>query len=126
MTIIKKILLLIFWSPVFLACNREKDRPAAFSATGFWEENSAFGSIGILNRPDGTSRLYLMDQSDTSAAMRKYDGVYSVHGDTYRFQTLANREGIDICLETSRNASGKMTGVLSTQSYRQLAAIAPF
>ena len=126
MTIFKKYIHLLLWWPLLLSCNREKNQPPSFSATGFWEENSLFGSIGILNRPDGTSRLYLMDQSDTAKAMRKYDGVYAVHGNTYRFQTLANREGIDICLETSRNPSGKMSGVLSTQSYRQLAAIAPF
>jgi hypothetical protein len=126
MTFHQKLSLLVLWAPLLLSCHREKDQPPAFSATGFWEENSLFGSIGILNRPDGTSRLYLMDQSDTTAAMRKYDGVYSVHGNTYRFQTLANREGIDINLETSRNAAGNMTGVLSTQSYRQLASIAPF
>ena len=126
MTIVKKFIFLLFCSPLLLACNRERNQPPAFSATGFWEENSLFGSIGILNRPDGTSRLYLMNQSDTSTAMRKYDGVYSVHGNSYRFQTLDNREGIDICLETSRNASGKMTGMLSTQSYKQLASITPF
>ena len=126
MSIFNKLIPLMLWAPLLFACNRQKNQPPAFSATGFWEEYSLFGSIGILNRPDGTSRLYLMDRSDTSAAMRKYDGVYSVHGNTYRFQTLANREGIDICLETSRNASGKMAGVLSTQSYRQLASIAPF
>ena len=108
------------------SCNRAKNEAPAFSATGFWKENSIFGSIGILNRPDGTSRLYLMDKADTASALRKYDGVYTVHGDTYHFRTMANREGIDISLETSRNPSGYMTGMLSTRSYKQLAASTPF
>jgi len=112
--------------PLLFSCSREKNEAPAFSATGFWKENSLFGSIGILNRPDGTSRLYLMDKLDTASAIRKYDGVYSVHGNTYRFRTMANREGIDISLETSRNPSGNMTGMLSTQSFRQLVANTSF
>ena len=123
---IKNVILLTLWSPLLLCCNSGKNQPPAFSATGFWEENSLFGSVGILNRADGTGRLYMMNESDTAKALHKYDGVYAVHGNTYRFQTLANREGIDICLESSRDASGKMSGVLSTQSYKQLAAITPF
>jgi hypothetical protein len=126
MKTIRNILFICLCSSFIFSCSREKNESPAFSATGFWKENSIFGSVGILNRPDGTSRLYLMDKSDTATALRKYDGVYTVHGETYHFRTMANREGIDISLETSRNPSGYMTGMLSTRSYKQLAASIPF
>ncbi len=126
MSYIKKILFIFLIWPVLFSCNRGKNEAPAFSATGFWTENSLFGSIGVLNRPDGTSRLYLMNNSDTASALRKYDGVYTVHGNTYHFKTMANREGMDISLETSRNPSGNMSGMLSTQSFRQLAANTTF
>jgi hypothetical protein len=117
--------LLLVWL-LILICSCERGETPRFTAAGFWKENTALGAIGLLNRPDGTSRLYILDNKDTAEARHKYDGRYSVHGDKFTFQTDSNPEGIEICLETTHTESGIMAGMLVTKSFSQLAEFTSF
>jgi len=96
-----------------VSCKKEKDiAPASFSATGYWVGNfGIFDVIGILNRPDGTSRLYsLTGNLDTTRAGIKFDGTYTVRGDVFSSNYFS--EGGQIHLETSHTTFNSMTGVL--------------
>jgi hypothetical protein len=67
--------------------------------------------MGILNRPDGTSRFYnLTGNLDTTVAVIKYDGTYTVKDDV--FISDYNNSGGHFHIETSRTTSNSMTGVL--------------
>jgi hypothetical protein len=114
---IKIPVLLIFSLFFFLSCKQSATIQPLFSATGYWRDQSTLESVGILNRPDGTSRLYILTNNDTAFAMHTYDGTYSVHGNTFRFQSFNCGDGAVIYMETKRNLSGSMSGFMVTRLY---------
>jgi len=107
-----KVLSIVMLSLLFLfSCKKDKDTAPPFSATGYWRgyivPNQLFG---ILNRADGSSRVYVLTGiGDTAAANTRHDGHYTVSGDFFRFE----HSGSDgyVYLETSRTTSYSMTGV---------------
>src|SRR5436190_24285063 len=86
---------------LFFSCKNNRDTAPSFFATGYWRGHLSMGSnIGIINRPDGTSRLYLSTNFDTTTALHKYDGTYTIRKDTFRFQPYSDTDGTDFYMET--------------------------
>jgi hypothetical protein len=95
-----------------ISCKKEKEIAPTFSATGYWVGNfGVFEVMGVLNRPDGTSRFYsLTGNLDTTRVVTRYDGTYKVKGDIFTSDYFSG-DG-QLHLETSRTTSNSMTGVL--------------
>jgi hypothetical protein len=111
----KKISATLIIIPVLIlliSCKKDRDIAPAFSAMGFWVGNfGVFEVMGVLNRPDGTSRFYsLTGNLDTTRAVTKYDGTYKVKGDIFTSDYFSGDGRLH--LETSRTTSNSMTGVL--------------
>ena len=111
-----------------IACKKEKETP--FSAVGLWKGNMFAYSCKLLNRPDGTARLYLlMPDYDTSKAQNKYDGVYTASN--YAYTAVYFSETDTITFETRTVLPQSISGianifsqsstglVLSTELYKE-------
>src|SRR5262249_47096389 len=88
----------------------------SFSAVGYWTGTTSPINIGILNRENGTSRLYLLATADTTSAAFKYDGVYTVNGGDFSFRSYSNEDGSDLLMKTVYGRKGSMSGVLKIRS----------
>jgi hypothetical protein len=104
---------------IFASCNKERvTQQPSFVATGFWRGNfpiDVHTIFGIVNRPDGTSRYFLMgDQLDTTQALLKYDGTYRVDGNffhaDYHFDSTGFRD--TLIMETLTTSPTAMTGII--------------
>ena len=90
MKTIKNFLIVTAMIVFFISCQKEKVAPpAAFSAVGFWSGSFAGGPlvIDILNRPNGTARVYLRVTTDTASSANKLDGTFTVTSDNYEAHT---------------------------------------
>lgn len=86
---------------------------SVFSAEGYWAGKFGFfEDMGVLNRPDGTSRFYALSTGnpDTAMAPLKFDGSYTVRGNVFHADYTDTRNTIH--LETSQTTSNSMSGVL--------------
>jgi hypothetical protein len=79
---------------VLLSCKKENDQKV--SATGYWDGNIYITHATVLNRPDGTCRIYHDIQlEDTAGVDAKYEGTYEVQGNSYRAEFYANGELVE-------------------------------
>ena len=99
---------------------KEYEDATQFTATGYWKGSSnASAGINILNRADGTSRVYfLAGNLDTATAVKKLDGRYTVNNDVFRSH-YADSAAIDfIDVQTSHTASNSMDGIFFLNTSR--------
>lgn len=116
----RKISAFLILIPVLLlliSCKKEPGAGAAFSANGYWVGQLSSGSVmGIMNYPDGASRLYISGGSlDTLNADVTYTGTYTVDGDFfYAEHKLDSMPGFSsrVFVESTNTTPGCMTGVL--------------
>ena len=102
---------------LFLSC--KKDTPS-FSAAGFWKGNLFYYTSALLNRPDGTARMYAKipgpGGTDTASAEFKYDGTFTVSGNIYR--AVISPGGPDsLILETTSVSARKISGRAFNDDY---------
>lgn len=67
------------------ACKKEND-PPPFSPVGYWKGNLYLYNIAVLNRPDGTTRLYMgVSGQDTSLTIiGKYESEYTMDRNIFK------------------------------------------
>lgn len=116
MKTIKNLIALSMLLITFTSCKKEEDGIPSFSAVGYWTGTTSPISIGILNRENGTSRLYVLTDADTTTAAFKCDGIYKVNGDDFSFQSYPNDDGADFLMKTVHGRSGSMSGVLKIRN----------
>ena len=114
--VMKKITIVMFVLLPFFSCKKNMNTAPSFSAEGYWTGHSSPINIGILNRRNGTSRLYLLSDSDTASVSSKYDGTYSVHGNIFCFKSDADIDSVNLYMKTTYNSSGSMSGILTIRS----------
>jgi hypothetical protein len=110
---IKNFLIVVPVLVFFISCQKEKVAPpSAFSAVGFWSGSFAGGPlvIDILNRPDGTARIYLRVTTDTALAANRFDGTFTVTGDDYRAQ--AHDSNLIMKVQTLHTTTTSMEGIV--------------
>jgi hypothetical protein len=95
---------------LLLSC--KKDTPS-FSATGYWKGNLFYYTSALLNRPDGTTRMYAKipgpGSTDTASAEFKYDGTFTVSENVYR--AVIFQGGPDsLILESTSTSAKTMSG----------------
>jgi len=98
---------------LIISCKKDNDTASVLSPEGYWTGNFGFfESMGILNRPDGTSRFYQLSTGnpDTARAPLKLDGTYTVWGNVFHADYSDTRNTVH--LETSHTTSNSMSGVL--------------
>jgi hypothetical protein len=98
---------------LLISCQKEKvTPPSVFSAVGFWSGAFASGPliIDILNRPDGTTRIYLRVTTDTALAANRFDGAFTVTGDDYRAQ--AHDSNLIMKVQTLHTTTTSMEGIV--------------
>jgi hypothetical protein len=116
------IFIALIASITLFSCNKNNDREPipGFSAEGFWRGSLSSGTgIAVLNRDNGTSRLYILTtSSDTATAFVKHDGEYgSNHGTQGYFHSeYLTHDGASIdhfIVETTRASGSSMLGVVT-------------
>jgi hypothetical protein len=95
------------------ACKKENDTPA-FKPQGFWRGNAYLYHAAILNRPNGTSRLYfVIPGTDTSKAQTKLEGTHSMNQG--KFLAVFNDVSDTLLFESTTTSPTLLSGlILST------------
>jgi hypothetical protein len=97
------------------ACKKSAPVSApVFKAVGYWEGNATgTGLFALLNKQDGSGRFYLfIGQSLDTADQIKFDGSYSVIGDTYYANFLDTTGTLLLNLQTEQTSLNAMSGIL--------------
>src|SRR5678816_1485978 len=68
------------------ACKKETVSAGNFSPFGYWKGYWYAYNTAILNRVNGTSRVYILipNGDDTASAVYKIEGKFSVNGSVFR------------------------------------------
>src|SRR5688500_9094488 len=115
----KKIFITTTLFSLILLLSCKKDTPS-FSAVGFWKGNLFYYVSALVNREDGTTRMYAKipgeEGTDTAAAEFKYDGTFTVIGNVYR-AVIAPAGSDSIVLETTSASPGHTSGRASNPIY---------
>jgi len=102
------------------SCSKNSNPGSVFSAPGYWTGSFFSGAtLAILNRADGTGRIYLLTtgSTDTSAQFVKLDGSYNVQGDIYSANFIDTSGSIYVNMESSRTTPNSIEGVFSLNNY---------
>ena len=92
------------------ACKKEHQEPlASFKPDGFWRGNAAHHHMGILNRPDGTSRFYYRIYGLDTAGATIGNGRYSLNGNSFKAEYIMSG-GQTMYLESGSLADKQITG----------------
>jgi hypothetical protein len=97
-----------------ISCKKEKPQ---YSATGYWTGYLYIAHAAILNRPDGSCRLYhSMNMGDTTKGGAKDEGHYTVANNVYRAEFYSDTilRGVIVANLTS---ASEMTGRMSIDVY---------
>lgn len=105
---IKIITALFLLLLVVSACKKQTTEPA-FNPNGFWRGNADIIHIGILNRPDGTSRLYFRIFGLDTAGATIGTGTYTLADDTFKAEYLLNGGSV-MYMESNSVAAKQITG----------------
>lgn len=96
------------------ACTKEKEDGPKFLAPGYWRGNAFIYHTAILNRSNGTSRLYYVIQGyDTTLSLLTKEGVYSVNNGVFK-AAYPYGGGTDdsIFIESTTVSPSDMSGLL--------------
>src|SRR6185295_4987620 len=105
-----------------VACKKEKE--ASFSALGFWKGYFFAYSAALVNRPDGTARIYIaFRNSDTAGAQLKLDGLYTSTPDSYFGHFRSDTD--TITFKARRVSPGSMAGTSSSPGVDTLGGAYP-
>ncbi len=91
----------------FIAFRLKDDKMVKPLPEGFWRGYWNLYNAAVLNRNDGTSRLYLLFSDDTSAAY-KYDGEWHTGSSAFVASYPYDKERL--YMEGSNNKAGIMKG----------------
>ena len=105
--------------PLLFSRKKDKDTMPSFSNTGYWMGYLSSGdNIGMITRPDGTCRLYVLkdnpEGTEDISSLQKFEGIYRINEDVfYADQSFKSSRGHNrLSMETSRTTSNSMTGVI--------------
>ena len=101
------------------SCQKNSNQTPAFSAPGYWAGSFFSGAtIAILNRSDGTSRVYLLTTLgvDTSSGGVKLDGTFSVQGNIFSANYIDSVGLTYINVQSERTSSNSIDGVFFLNS----------
>lgn len=102
--------------PIFLlvlslaACKKEYPEPS-IKPDGFWRGNASTHHIGILNSPNGTSRLYFRIYGLDTAGATIGTGTYSLNGNSFKAQYIMN-VGNSMFVQHGSVSENQITGQL--------------
>lgn len=88
-----KFFMLLALLPVLfiMACKKEKNEPP-FSPNGYWRGSMYLINTAVLNRPDGSCRLYLQFPFEDTGHVDgyKYEGHFTFSNNQYRAYFIEN------------------------------------
>lgn len=95
------------------ACQKENKKPP-FNAIGYWKGTAYLYTTAILNKSDGTSRLYVRTVSnDTARADIKLNGTFTSNEDGMKAIYYYSDSTDNIMLETYTASQTNITGLLA-------------
>ena len=95
----------------------KKDTPA-FKPEGFWRGNAYLYHAAILNRQNGTSRLYfVIPGTDTSKAGTKIDGTHTMNQG--KFIATFNDVTDTLTLESTGVSASTLSGLIISSTLGQ-------
>ncbi len=97
-----------------ISCKKEKPQ---YSATGYWAGNVYIAHAAVLNRPDGSCKLYhSMPMGDTTKNPTTAEGHYTVKGNVYRAD-FYNDPVQSVLIFAELKSAKKMAGQMSISQY---------
>jgi len=115
----KKIFITATLFSLILLLSCKKDTPP-FPAVGYWKGNIIYYVATLVNRENGTTRMYVKvpgpGATDTASAEFNYDGTFTVSGNVYR-AVIAPPGSDSIILETTSTSPGFMSGKAFNTTY---------
>lgn len=99
---------------VLLLASCKKEVPEqSFNPNGYWRGNAYIIHLGILNRPDGTSRLYFRTFGLDTAGATIGEGTYTMSGNTFK-ASYTTTGGTEMFIESLSVSDKQITGVFFT------------
>jgi hypothetical protein len=107
----KSIVLICMIAAIAIACKKETP---GFRPEGFWRGNAYLYHAAILNRQNGTSRLYfVIPGTDTSKAGSKVEGTYTMSQG--KFTAIFLEASDTLIVESTSTSATTLSGlVIST------------
>lgn len=103
------------------ACKKENDTPPPapeFKPQGFWRGNAYLYHAAILNRPNGTSKLYfIIPGTDTSKAQTKVEGTYTMNQG--KFLAVFNEASDTLLVESTGTSATVLSGLIISTTLGQ-------
>ncbi|MGB4845807.1 MAG: hypothetical protein WBP16_15185 [Ferruginibacter sp.] len=97
------------------ACKKDKES-IPVSATGYWTGGVSIYDVVLLNRENGTTRLFMaVPNGDTAAATGKVDGTYTLNGNMYRAEFPSGMDTAIIETIIKEDEPGLMKGYYTTK-----------
>jgi hypothetical protein len=110
----KMIASICFAVYMMTACKKETQNK--FSAIGYWRGNIYISNAALLNRPDGTCRLYHDIKLNDTADAAKGEGTYEVTGSSYKAEIFDGNNLVMILISETTDPD-KMTGRTLLQQF---------
>jgi hypothetical protein len=109
----KSAMAICFLAVIIISCKKENETPA-FKPEGFWRGNAYLYHAAILNRQNGTSRLYfVIPGTDTAKSLTKLEGTYSMNQG--KFLAVFHDPADTLFIESTSTSATVLSGlVLST------------
>jgi hypothetical protein len=93
------------------SCKKETQE-SSFKPDGFWRGNAYVYHVGILNKPDGSSRLYYRIFGLDTAGATIGDGIYSMNGNYFKaeYNMTGGNGSYKAFVESTSLSDDEMTG----------------
>ena len=104
-----------FCSAIFLMTQCSKNEGLEFSPIGFWRGNAFVSHTGILNNPNGTSRIYYrIPGADTAHAQLIQDGTYTMTNGCFKAKYPYNNTDT-LFIESTSASANALSGLWSSR-----------
>lgn len=103
----------ILISVVLFSCKKETtEQVTAFNPVGYWRGNAAQHHTAILNKSDGTSRIYFRIFGVDTAGATIGDGTYTVTGNSFKATYLIKNNPISFFIDARPGQADVLAGQL--------------
>lgn len=98
---------------VLISCKKEATTPASVvNPVGYWNGNAAHHHTAILNKADGSSRIYFRIFGTDTASATIGDGSYTMTGNKFKASYLLKNSSVSIFIEGKSEQAEILKGYL--------------
>lgn len=101
---------------VLISCKKETTTAPVVNPVGYWKGNAAHYHTAILNKADGTSRIYFKIFGTDTASATIGDGSYAITGNRFRASYLLKNSSVSFFIEGNTGQADILKGYLYNSS----------